>query len=964
LSLEAVEVGFHLGPRFPRRTILKALGALPFASSIVDLSSSPAGASQPSPTTPIKNVIMVMFENHTFDNFFGSFPNANGVQSGQAPDPLVSDILHSNCHCLTSFDQGKLDGFDSRGIVSYGQSDLPILWSYAEQFGLSDNFYTSAPNSSTPNHMFWVAAQCGGIWDTDGAVSGYGSPPNYLFQSKASTGAETYQLPYVNIGSVPEELNNAGISWKYYCNGTAWVAPKFITNLAGTPNVIGNTTQIVNDINDGNLASVSWVCPGSTADDHPANPVGPAQNWLVSLCNAAMQSDYWEDLAIFVTWDDWGGFYDHVYPPVVDTWGLGPRVPLLVISPYAIPGYISSNQAEFSSFVKFVLGNWSLPSLGQRDSLSVTSDLSDFFDFSQTPQAPLILNSIAVPTLLSLAFPNPDPGVNFPGNYPSGVAPQIGGPATSFLFSVVYQGGDTPQVASVVIDGESYTMTAGAKLTDPVGVQYTYSKTLAAGSHTFAFSFTDSQGSSETLPWNGQLYPLTVTPYNVVNTTSITNLLAGVTQTFQATYSSPTGEPPTVAQLWIDDEQYTLTESSETAGLYQYETNELTTGAHYYRFIFSDGNVQGIFEQHTMVIIVPFTLTQPKLTPSTGGSGTTFTYSVTYKHSAGTAASSPLVYVDGIAVPMTLQSGNPTTGSTYTAQKTSLATGEHTYTFVFSDGNSYNAIPLNVSPYNGPNVSGITTTSLPVATDNTAYSTTLSATGGTAPYSWTVSSGALPSGLTLSSAGVISGTPTTAGSFTFTAKATDSSSPPKAFSDTYTMQVNLAVSPSTLPTAIDSTAYSTTLSATGGTAPYTWTVSSGSLPSGFTLSSAGVLSGTPTAAGTFKFTVEATDSSSPKNVGTESYAFHVNLEVSPPTLTNATDGKAYSETLNAKGGTAPYTWTLSAGALPSGLSLSSGGVISGTTTASPGKYSITVKVTDSSNPALTVSKGYNLTVVA
>src|SRR5207244_11867101 len=134
----------------------------------------------------------------------------------------------------------------------------------------------------------------------------------------------------------------------------------------------------------------------SNDSNHGPYQIEAGQDYVTSAVNAIMQSKYWANTAIFLTWDDWGGLYDHVVPPVIDGVGLGPRVPLIVISPYAIAGHISSVQGEFSSFVKFIEADYNLGegALGQRDSLSQISDLMDFFNFNQIPLQPLILNPV------------------------------------------------------------------------------------------------------------------------------------------------------------------------------------------------------------------------------------------------------------------------------------------------------------------------------------------------------------------------------------------------------------------------------------------------------------------------------------------------------------------------------------------------------------------------------------------
>ena len=270
----------------------------------------------------------------------------------------------------------------------------------------------------------------------------------------------------------------------------------------------------------------------------------------------------------------------------------------------------------------------------------------------------------------------------------------------------------------------------------------------------------------------------------------------------------------------------------------------------------------------------------------------------------------------------------------------------------------------------------ITTTSLPNGTVNSAYSSTLQSAGGTGTITWSVSQGSLPAGLSLSSSGKISGTPTTAGTANFTASATDSSTPPQTKTQGLSITINppLSITTTTLPSGTVATAYSQNIATNGGTLPITWSVPANTLPPGLTLqgnaSGAGVVSGTPTAYGSYTFTVTATDSSSPQQSVNQQLTIVINnvpLSVTTSTLPNAVVGTAYNQPLQASGGTPPYTWTVASGStIPGWLTLSGSGTnwnLTGTPTAA-GTANFSLTVTDSSSPAQSKTVALSMTIVA
>ena len=254
-----------------------------------------------------------------------------------------------------------------------------------------------------------------------------------------------------------------------------------------------------------------------------------------------------------------------------------------------------------------------------------------------------------------------------------------------------------------------------------------------------------------------------------------------------------------------------------------------------------------------------------------------------------------------------------------TGRVTGAAPGGPVSILATSEGRSGSAqVTVNPLPL------GITTSSLPPGTVGVAYNEALAATGGVNPYTWSVSAGALPPGITLSSAGVLGGTPTANGSYAFTARVTDAAA--QAATQALTLQVGaaLTVTTTSLPAATTGTEYSRQLTAAGGTTPYSWTVTSGTLPAGLSVSSAGLLGGTPAAAGSSTFIVQVTDASSRTATQALTLLVSSSLTITTTILPGATVGTSYSQQLSAAGGATPYSWTVTSGLAPAGLSLSAG----------------------------------------
>jgi phospholipase C len=390
--------------------------------AVLPLSVTRVHAELPPGASQIQHVIFLLKENHTFDNYFGTFPGANGVSSGKthkgrvvplgpAPDFFTHDIGHTYSDARIGIDNGKMDRFDliegafqNGRLINYTQfqqSEIPNYWALASRFAIADEFFTSVEGPSFPNHLFTLAAQAGGavdnppygnVWGCDDGFIGYPSVP-----AIDSNGRRLFVVPCFDFQTVPDSLNKAGLTWRYYTgpygDGFEWCELDAIYHIRYGPqwktNVLPDT-RFFQDVAQGNLANMTWITADSAMSEHPM--VGSScngENETVAVVNAIMNSPLWSSTVIFVSWDDFGGFYDHVPPPQLDVWGLGPRVPLLIISPFVKSGYIEHQQLEFSSVVKFVEELFGLPFLTARDTNS--NDMFDAFDFVDTPLPPMPL---------------------------------------------------------------------------------------------------------------------------------------------------------------------------------------------------------------------------------------------------------------------------------------------------------------------------------------------------------------------------------------------------------------------------------------------------------------------------------------------------------------------------------------------------------------------------------------------
>ncbi len=351
----------------------------------------------------VQHVVFIIKENHTYDNYFGQFPGGNGATTGYYRSktiPLahaadsVPDICHSRACAWRAFDNGAMDNFyfGSRRLAPYSQytqSDIPLYWGLASQFVLADNFFTTVMGPSFPNHLISVGAYTGAAHNPNNlALSGDGWGCDTKGQQVLTIkwGWHTFAPPCFDVTTLPDELSAASVSWNYYSPpvgdiGYQWSALDAINHIRYGKlwAQVVSSTRFATDATNGNLPAVSWLIAPLAYSEHPPSSVRAGMQWTYDQVQAVMNGPDWASTVIFITWDDFGGWYDHVAPPPADAAGLGFRVPLIIVSPFAKPGFILHDQADFVSVVRFIEERFGLAPLGPRDSSA--SDLMNAFNF-------------------------------------------------------------------------------------------------------------------------------------------------------------------------------------------------------------------------------------------------------------------------------------------------------------------------------------------------------------------------------------------------------------------------------------------------------------------------------------------------------------------------------------------------------------------------------------------------------
>ncbi len=419
--------------------------------------NTPPPVTSPVPTAPpampagldkIQHFVFIMQENRSFDSYFGTYPGANGIPAGTClPDPQATPCVppyhdttvvdrggpHDYDNFLADLDGGKMDGFlaqsyvvsgDPRGTFCTGAgcdpgkdahdvmgyhdyNEIPNYWNYARQYVLQDGLFESVAAYSLTAHLYMLAAQSGGY------LGGYMTPI-----------PTEYDFP-----EITELFQNGTVDWKYYVTSgtepdtedahvvgsnseiqqnpdkyTFWNPLPAFPAVQNDPNQrsrMVDTSEFYTDTLEGKLPQVSWVVPSGAVSEHAPSSVSVGMAYVTGLVNAVMKSPDWPTTAIFVAWDDWGGFYDHVAPPQLDKYGLGPRVPGLVIGPYVKENYIDHHTYSFESYLKLVEERYGIIPMTSRD--TGADDMLDAFDFTQQPRPPLLLNA----TEKGSAYPQP-----------------------------------------------------------------------------------------------------------------------------------------------------------------------------------------------------------------------------------------------------------------------------------------------------------------------------------------------------------------------------------------------------------------------------------------------------------------------------------------------------------------------------------------------------------------------------
>jgi phospholipase C len=379
--------------------------------------SAAAGARRAQQASPITHVVIVVQENRSFDNLFQGYPGANTASSGLnsqgqtiqlQPISFTApyDIFHSSGAFFPAWDNGKMDGFDKEHVrpkpsqpnPQYGYvppSETATYFAMANSYVLADNMFASQLDGSFTAHQYLIAGQANHALNFPHGLWGCGPPPGRVRTLTEQRHAGPFESACFDYQTTMRELDQKGLSWHFYGPvahrgvGHLWIAPVAISYLAGTPefeqNVIMPEHRFLADVAAGTLSTVTWIIPRLSVSDHAGSRSTKGPAWVASVVNAVGQSRFWDSTVIFVVWDDWGGWYDHVPPPQLDYDGLGFRVPLLCISPYAKSNHVTHILLEHASILRYVEDNFGLAQMSASDARANDAG-SDCLDYTQKPR--------------------------------------------------------------------------------------------------------------------------------------------------------------------------------------------------------------------------------------------------------------------------------------------------------------------------------------------------------------------------------------------------------------------------------------------------------------------------------------------------------------------------------------------------------------------------------------------------
>src|SRR5215471_10663776 len=323
--------------------------------------------------TPLRHLVLLMQENRSFDHYFGRLPGADGLPAGAPVTEAASDCLSDPPHDQAAFDAlaGDGDYANPAALTVYGEAQVPVAWALARRFTLCDRYFASVLGPTFVNRLFSVAASGGAFRDNPARI-------------------DAALLPRPTI---VDRLQGAGVDWACYLarvpdlNGYEGVG--FYPERVSDPRANRPFSRFLADAAAGRLPAVSWVVPADPLSEHPPTPPQWGQHFAGLAARALMASPQWRSSALVLNYDESGGFYDHVPPPVANGVSYGFRVPCTVVSPFARPGHVSHELHDHASVLALVERTFGLAPLNGRD--GAASPLADCFDFDHPTLDPVDL---------------------------------------------------------------------------------------------------------------------------------------------------------------------------------------------------------------------------------------------------------------------------------------------------------------------------------------------------------------------------------------------------------------------------------------------------------------------------------------------------------------------------------------------------------------------------------------------